>query len=130
MNWSPEPGEGQMRRCDLCGVLLPGESVPSTVVRDSSFLAAHDPGQDGKRRVSACSPEHLADLIDRYQRRPFTQAELWAGKIARSQERHPGESSVKDLCANTGLTRSHVEIGLLWMRASHEQDPQRGSSKG
>ncbi|TYR63188.1 hypothetical protein [Streptomyces parvus] len=119
-----------MKRCDLCGVLLPGESVPSAVVRDSSSLAAHDPGQDGVRRVSACSPEHLAVLVERYQRRPFVDAELWAGKIARSQEQHPGKNGVQALCEDTGLTPAHVEKGLQWICASCEPESQRGPEEG
>ncbi|MFD3849352.1 hypothetical protein ACFWVB_26095 [Streptomyces microflavus] len=110
-------GGRPMERCGLCGVLLPGESVPNALVRDSSAFCAQDPARDGKRRVVACSPEHLTELIEMHARKPFMEAELWAGKIARVMDDDP-RADVQALSESTGLTPSHVQRGLSWMRAS------------
>ncbi|MFE6133211.1 hypothetical protein ACFQ6Q_33885 [Streptomyces sp. NPDC056437] len=120
-------GEGLPARCGLCGVLMPGESVPSAVVRDSSAIHPHDPWQDGKRTVVACSPEHLEELVERYGYRPFEEAELWAGKIARVAAMHSTGLSPEALAYETGLTVSQLELGVLWQNEhAQRRHPQPG----
>ncbi|MFD3441121.1 hypothetical protein ACFWU3_26845 [Streptomyces sp. NPDC058685] len=114
-------GEVMPERCGLCGVLMPGESVPSAVVRDSSAIHVHDPWLDGKRRVVACSPEHLEELVEQYGRRPFEDAELWAGKIARVMATHPTGLSPEALAYETGLTMRQVELGALWQNEESQR---------
>ncbi|MFD3441660.1 hypothetical protein ACFWU3_29625 [Streptomyces sp. NPDC058685] len=122
-------GEVLPERCGLCGVLMPGESVPSAVVRDSSAIHVHDPWLDGRHRVVACSPEHLEELVDRYGRRPFENAELWAGKIARVIATHPTCLSVEELAYETGLTVSQVDLGALWQNEHVQRHrPQPGAT--
>ncbi|MFE6130515.1 hypothetical protein ACFQ6Q_20010 [Streptomyces sp. NPDC056437] len=95
--------------------------MPSAVVRDSSAIHRHDPWQDGKRRVVACSPEHLEELVERYGRRPFEEAELWAGRIARVTAMHCTGLSPEALARETGLTMSRLELGVLWQNEHFQQ---------
>ncbi|NUK86153.1 hypothetical protein [Streptomyces lunaelactis] len=44
-----------------------------------------------------CSREHLAELVEQHKRRPFVDAELWAGKIARVKDQHPDGRSAEAL---------------------------------
>jgi len=74
------------------------------LVKDSSAIHAVDPKFDGKRMVVACSPEHLRELAGQYKRRPFVEAELWAGKIDRAMLQHPGGAvCCTELIEETGL---------------------------
>jgi hypothetical protein len=63
---------------------------------------------DGKRMVVACSPEQLDQLIEKCGRRPFVEAELWAGKMARAMFWHSGEDGEDELGAETGLTPEQI----------------------
>lgn len=63
------------------------------IVPDSSSIHAVDPRFDGKRMVVACTKEHLAALVKEYRQRPFADAELWAGEIARAIEAQMERSS-------------------------------------
>ncbi|OLZ64584.1 hypothetical protein AV521_34770 [Streptomyces sp. IMTB 2501] len=81
---------------------------------DSSVIHGHDPKLDGKRWLTACSPEHLAALVDVYKERPFVYAELWVGKIGRAVEAHHGRISPEKLAEETGLTQVQIELGELW----------------
>jgi hypothetical protein len=41
-------------------------------------------------------------------------AELWAGKIARAMQQHPGGISEEAMSRETGLTPAQIELGVLW----------------
>ncbi|MET8957622.1 hypothetical protein ACWEO4_45925 [Streptomyces sp. NPDC004393] len=111
-----EPGEGEVRPelCDLCGAEISGQAEVHALVPDSSVIHGHDPKLDGKRWLSACSPEHLAALLDVYKQRPFVDVELWAGKISRAVEAHRGRISPEELAEETGLTQAQIELGQSW----------------
>ncbi|MGW7367688.1 hypothetical protein ACWGI8_30770 [Streptomyces sp. NPDC054841] len=66
------------------------------------------------------SPEHLAGLVERCERRPFVEAEVRAGMISRVPERHPKRIGVEDLARETGLARARTELGV--MRKHAESD--------
>ncbi|WP_433860093.1 hypothetical protein [Streptomyces kronopolitis] len=111
-----EADEGEIlpELCDLCGVVISDQSEINAVVRDSSVTHAHDAQLDGKRWLTACSREHMAELVEQYKQRPFVDAELWAGKIARAIEAHGGRISSEELAEETGLAQDQIEIGVLW----------------
>lgn len=64
--------------------------------------------------VVGCTKEHLADLVEQYKRRPFIEAELWAGKIARALQKYEGRINEEDLAEETGLTPDQIEAGVTW----------------
>ncbi|MFI5752434.1 hypothetical protein ACIBBE_42810 [Streptomyces sp. NPDC051644] len=100
--------------CDLCGAVVSDSTEWYAVVKDSSAIHAVDATFDGKRMVVGCSREHLAELVEQYKRRPFTDAELWAGKIGRVMQQHPDGISENDLAEETGLDPGQIELGVLW----------------
>ncbi|MBK6017593.1 hypothetical protein [Streptomyces sp. MBT53] len=106
--------EPQPELCDQCGAMIDDGSELYAVVRDSSVIHAHDPKLDGGRMIVACSPEHLRDLQKQYRKRPFIDAELWAGKIYRAMDAHPDGLSREELEEETGLTPAQIELGVLW----------------
>jgi hypothetical protein len=104
------PEKGAPELCDLCGAVVGDETELYALVPDSSAIHAHDPKFDGKRLV-ACTDEHLRQLVEQYHRRPFIDAELWAGKIYRAVEgnrsrRRIDDDALVELTGLTGLTRS------------------------
>ncbi|OEJ21400.1 hypothetical protein AS594_38130 [Streptomyces agglomeratus] len=92
---------------------------------------AHDSQFDGQRLIVACSPDHLDELIEQVKRRPFLDDELWAGKIARVLQQHPGVVSAKELAEKTGLSQAQVRVGVKWQKLElncwHEQCGEKGS---
>ncbi|ORT53969.1 hypothetical protein [Streptomyces sp. CB03238] len=81
---------------------------------DSSAVYVYDMGYDGRRFLTACSPEHLTVLCQRYGGRPFVEEELWVGKIARVFDEHPEELRIDHLAEATGLTVPQVRRALEW----------------
>ncbi|MGA5285435.1 hypothetical protein ACPCSK_34425 [Streptomyces griseoincarnatus] len=107
--------EAQPELCDLCGTVVSDGSESYALVKDSSAIHAVDPRFDGARMVVACSPEHLRELVEEYARRPFVEAELWAGKIDRVMLQHPsGAIRYSELLEETGLTPDQLEAGVTW----------------
>ncbi|MFF6984507.1 hypothetical protein ACFZAV_44245 [Streptomyces sp. NPDC008343] len=80
---------------------------------DSSSITV-DPEFDGKRLIVGCSRQHLAELDEQYKHRPFVDAELWQGKIARAMQRHPDGVSPEGLAEETGLSLQQIEAGVTW----------------
>jgi hypothetical protein len=99
--------------CDLCGALTWDSARWSAVVPDSSSITV-DPEFDGKRLIVGCSRQHLAALAEQYKNRPFVDAELWQGKIARAMQQHPHGVSPEDLAEETGLSLQQIEAGVTW----------------
>jgi hypothetical protein len=106
--------ESQPELCDLCGAVVSDSSEWYAVVPDSSSIHAVDAKFDGKRMVVGCTQEHLRELVEEYKRRPFVEAELWAGQIGRAIEAHGGRISPEELAEETGLTQDQIELGVLW----------------
>ncbi|MFB8177618.1 hypothetical protein ACFC8N_16435 [Streptomyces sp. NPDC055966] len=115
-----EPDEGAFlpELCDLCGEEISDDTEVSALVPDSSAIHGHAPKLDGKRRLTACSSEHMAALVEA---RPFVDTELWSGKIGRAIEAHRGRTSPEELAEETGLTHAQIELGML----RQELDAQR-----
>ncbi|SHL56983.1 hypothetical protein MOV08_20610 [Streptomyces yunnanensis] len=116
---SNEPDDGakdeaQTALCDLCGTVISDGTEWYAVVPDSSSIHAVDAKFDGKRVVVGCTKEHLAELVEQYEHRPFVQSELWAGKIARAVEKHRGRISKEVLAGETGLTPEQIAEGVAW----------------
>lgn len=100
--------------CDLCGATVADDSEWYASVRDSSVVHAFDPKGDGRRLLVGCTSEHLKQLIEQYKRRPFIDAELWAGQIGRAIGHHPQGISADELAEETGLNPAQIELGVLW----------------
>ncbi|MFF7656772.1 hypothetical protein ACFZCY_44460 [Streptomyces sp. NPDC007983] len=93
--------------------MISDQSEIYAVVRDSSVIHSHNPRLDGKRWLTAGSREHMAELVEQYEQRPFVDAELWAGKIGRAIEDHGGKISPEVLAEDTGLAQDQIELGVL-----------------
>ncbi|MEU8975899.1 hypothetical protein AB0D11_43105 [Streptomyces monashensis] len=104
----------QPELCYLCGAVVDDSTEWCAIVPDSSSIHAVDPKLDGKRMVVGCTKEHLAELVEQYKQRPFVDAELWAGKIARVMQQHPEGVSDKEMSRETGLKPAQIELGVLW----------------
>ncbi|WP_127353760.1 hypothetical protein [Actinacidiphila soli] len=100
--------------CDSCAAVIYDGTEVHAVVPDSSVIHATDAHQDGKRLLTACCAEHLAELQDEYRRRPFVAEEQWAGKVGRALDAHPTGISVDEMLEDTGLTSEQVDRGLAW----------------
>ncbi|MFE5720621.1 hypothetical protein [Streptomyces erythrochromogenes] len=112
--------EAQPEVCELCRQTIPpGQGVRENI-RDSSFAHPADHHQDGIRRLHACTPDHLLELQQGYQGRPFTDEELWAAKIERVMRRYPQGVGLEDLAIESGLTLFQVEAASLWRRRRSE----------
>ncbi|MGW1617426.1 hypothetical protein ACWCQZ_50820 [Streptomyces sp. NPDC002285] len=85
----------------------------SAMVPDSSSITV-DPKFDGTRLIVCCSRQHLAELTEQYKHRPFVDAELWQGKIARAIQHHPDGISPETLAEETGLNLQQIEAGVTW----------------
>ncbi|MFE4309188.1 hypothetical protein ACFRR6_24425 [Streptomyces sp. NPDC056891] len=116
--------------CDQCGAVIDDGSELYAVVRDSAVVHAHDPKLDGRRMIVACSREHQRDLEEQYRRRPFIDAELWAGKIYRAMDEHPDGMSEEKLVEETGLTPAQIELGVLWQNLGALRWHQRSGQGG
>jgi hypothetical protein len=115
----------------VCGALVLDSSQWYALVRDSSAVHAVDPTCDGQRKVIGCSHEHLAELIDRYTRRRFVDAELWAGKVARALRQHPKGISEEELVRETGLTADQIQRAVMWQNAEAQRwIEQFGQNRG
>ncbi|MCZ0984771.1 hypothetical protein O1M54_01950 [Streptomyces diastatochromogenes] len=112
----PDESEFLPELCDLCGEEISDETEVFALVPDSSVIHVHDPKLDGERRLTACSSEHVAALVEVYKQRPFVDAELWAGKIGRAIEAHRGRISPEELAEETGLTQAQIELGMSWQK--------------
>lgn len=134
MDGSRDEDEVAPELCDLCGTVITDGSEVYARVRDSSAIHAHDARYDGERLVVACSREHGAELRRQYRERPFVDAELWAGKIARAMLAHPQGMSAEALAAETGLGPGQIERAVLWNNLEaahwHEQFGGGPSSEG
>ncbi|MFF3910321.1 hypothetical protein ACFYZJ_31225 [Streptomyces sp. NPDC001848] len=85
---------------------------------------------DGKRMLVGCSREHLEELVEQYKRRPFLDAELWAGKIARVLRRHPEGISEEDLARESGLTHEQIQRGVMWQNTEAQRWLEQHSQDG
>ncbi|MFD9722994.1 hypothetical protein [Streptomyces sp. NPDC059072] len=101
--------------CGLCGASFAAGSGRYARVADSSYLDPADPAHDGRRPVAACAPDHLSRLTAALRERPFTYAELWAGRLARVHAAHPAGISVRELARESGLMDDQVEEAALWV---------------
>jgi len=125
---TPEPTRraipgAQPELCDVCAAVLTDGTELHAVLADSSAVDAR-PALDGWRRVVACTPDHLAELVDHYRGRPFDDDELWANVVARAGRRAPWELDIGDVVASTGLTLDQVIRGLRWQSIWHTWLPQ------
>jgi hypothetical protein len=117
-------GEAEAEReiCDLCGAVIPSGSLDwYALVRDSSAIHAVESKYDGKRVLVGCSREHLGELAAQYERCPFVDAELWAGKIARALRRHPKGGSEEELARESGLTHEQIQRGVMWQNTEAQR---------
>lgn len=55
-------------------------------VPDSSAIHSNEPPVDGRRMAVACSADHMRQLNAQATARPYSDAELWAGKLLRALE--------------------------------------------
>lgn len=113
--------EDQPDLCDVCGALVLDSSQWYALVRDSSTVHAVDPTCDGQRKVIGYSLEHLAQLIDQYTRRPFLDAELRAGKVARALWQHPKGTSEEELVRETGRTADQIQRAAMRQNAEAQR---------
>ncbi|MFD4589031.1 hypothetical protein [Streptomyces sp. NPDC058434] len=107
-------GAATATRCDLCDAPTTDERGLCTHVRDSSYLHPDAPQLDGDRPLTACSAEHLTELIKKMRARPFVDEELWAGKVARALAAHPQGLSLYALAMETELTQDQIAQAALW----------------
>lgn len=110
----PEEAEPLPGMCGLCGASVVDGTGVHAIVPDSSAIHVHDPALDGNRSLTACSTAHLGELQQHYHARPFVNAELWAGKIARALRRHPEGLSRERLVAETGLNLLQIDAAAKW----------------
>jgi hypothetical protein len=118
----PVPGPVRGARpelCDACGAVVGDGSEQYATVPDSSAVHPRFPLLDGQRRIVACGPGHLDDLVRYYRTRPYDDEELWACQLARAG-RTTGDDDLERLAIVAGLT---VEQALratrwrsVWMR--------------
>jgi hypothetical protein len=113
---SHKSGEGALLPglCDFCGATISHGSELYALVPDSSAINARDPELDGKRFLTACSRDHLAELQEKYLRKPYVIEELWTGKISRAIQDHPFGLSLKQLAEVTGLSVPQIERAEAW----------------
>ncbi|MCZ4103785.1 hypothetical protein, partial [Streptomyces sp. H39-C1] len=84
------------------------------LVPDSSSIHAVNAKFDGKRMIVTCSREHLAQLVEQYEQRPFVPEELWTGKIGRALVTHPDGIRAQELAEETGLDLNQIERAVKW----------------
>ncbi|MFB7668523.1 hypothetical protein ACFC1R_32145 [Kitasatospora sp. NPDC056138] len=113
-----EPDPELPELCDECGTVLDDGEELYALVPDSSALHAFDPDFDGKRVLTACSLDHLAELVEQYRRRPYVAEEQWAGKVCRALE-HSGEAlTLEALALASGLSKDQVGRAVKWQNES------------
>ncbi|MFI7337215.1 hypothetical protein ACIBUY_04655 [Streptomyces sp. NPDC050085] len=111
----PHPG------CDWCGRTPVAEGMAGAVA-DSSFLHPHNPENDGRRPVIACSAHHRDALYDHYEQRPFFDEEVQAAGIARAFHQHPTGLTAEQLAVVSGLSDEQVDHLSVW----HNEAERRG----
>lgn len=120
MDDGDEPGGNGKRlhpeQCDLCGATISSGSGVYARVQDSSVVHGSDPALDGQRFLTACSPDHLGELQERYRRRPFVNEELWVGKVGRALREHPFGMSEEQLVEATGLNLLQIGRAVAWKK--------------
>lgn len=94
--------------CDLCGAAISDGSEYHAVVRDSSVDHRTDPNLDGKRLLTARSPEHGRQLIGQYKARPFVARSCGRARSAGALLQHPEGLSEEALAEETGLTPARI----------------------
>lgn len=76
-------------------------------------------------------PARPPGLIEQYKRRLFVDEELWAGKIGRAVEAHPGGISAEVLAQETGLDQVQIERADTWNNVRFmRQRGRRGGGPG
>lgn len=105
--------------CDACGAVIPdGTERLYAFVPDSSALRASPRSRDGWRWLVACGAEHMLQLVQWYERRPFVEAEQWAAQIARGiavdPRHHDDDAALMEL---TGLTAEQIRQGVAFRDA-------------
>jgi hypothetical protein len=123
---------GQPELCDLCAAVIRDGSELYSVVGDSSAVDPDRRVPDGQRRLTACGPAHLRELVDRYRGRPFDEEELWAYMVMRDQRRLGPDTELEDLADTTGLSLQQVMRAIrwqaTWLRWVPEPQPRGGRS--
>ncbi|WP_045692451.1 hypothetical protein [Streptomyces rubellomurinus] len=111
-------GIPELDLCDLCGQAVDGDDLLSALVPDSSALHVSDPALDGKRVLTACGLDHLAELIEQYRHRPFVPEEQWAGKVCRTLAEYDDEPvPLTEVAELSGLSVQQAEQGVEWHNA-------------
>ena len=67
--------------------------------------------------LTACTVDHLAEIVEQYRRRPFVPEEQWAGKVCRALEHNGGPLSLTELLEVSGLSEEQVDRGVDWHNA-------------
>lgn len=121
--------------CDQCGrpmepELYEGDGPLMAVLPDSSAVYEARPQYDGRRMVVVCSAACLRTIKERYRRRPFVPAELWAARITRAVTARPRGITPRDLQRETGLTPAQILAGFDWWEARQGSDPFGESRTG
>lgn len=94
--------------CDACG--RPGRWALWATVPDSSC-------PDGRRTLTTCSPQHLAQLQRIYARRPWAVEEMWLARIRLTRHGADHPLTPAQLAVATGLDRVQVDRAFDWYRA-------------
>jgi hypothetical protein len=123
------PG-GQPELCDVCAAVTTDGTEQYATVQDSSAVdLSGRSSSDGQRRIVACGPTHLQEMIRHYQNRPYDEEELWAHILTRAQRHTVGDTELEDLVYTTGLTMVQLmraarwqSIWLQWLPPSNRPD--------
>jgi len=105
-------------------VIRDGSELYATVA-DSSAVDPYRPALDGQRRLVACGPGHLKQLVDRYRDRPFDDEELWAYILMRAQRCSGPDTDLDDLADITGLTIGQLMRADRWQAVWLQWVPER-----
>ncbi|MFI9361451.1 hypothetical protein ACIG5E_10350 [Kitasatospora sp. NPDC053057] len=100
--------------CDQCGRVLAASDLLSALVPDSSALHPSDPELDGRRVLTACTLEHLAELVEQYRGRPFVPEEQWAGKVCRTLAAQEEPVPLSLVARMSGLSVQQTVRGVEW----------------
>ncbi|MFH9347707.1 hypothetical protein [Kitasatospora sp. NPDC017646] len=103
--------------CDLCGQVVAAPDLLSALVPDSSALHPSDPELDGRRVLTACTVEHLAELVEHYRDRPFVPEEQWAGKVCRTLAEQEEPVPLSQVAQLSGLSVQQAAQGVEWHNA-------------
>ncbi|MFI9318600.1 hypothetical protein ACIGXI_02265 [Kitasatospora aureofaciens] len=103
--------------CDHCGRVVPAADLLSALVPDSSALHPSDPELDGRRVLTACTVEHLAELVEYYRERPFVLEEQWAGKVCRALAEQEDAVPLSLVARMSGLSVQQAAQGVEWHNA-------------